>query len=60
MVMGGLQQCYFETWEFNEYLLEQYDILVNLIKTNHGEPPGKTVQQQGLHGSGLGWLIRFL
>jgi len=35
-------------------VLEQYDELVNLIKINHGEPPGKTAQPQGLHGSGLG------
>ena len=30
-----------ETSDFNEYLLEQYDEFVNLIKINHGEPLGK-------------------
>ena len=40
-----------KTWDFNEYLLEQYDEFVNLIKINHGEPPGKTAQPQGLYGS---------
>jgi hypothetical protein len=50
----------FETWDFNVYLLEQYNELVNLIKINHAETSWKTAQPQGLHGSGLVWLIRFL
>ena len=54
MGMGGLQQCYLrhETYGYNFW--NNMMILVNLIKINHGEPPGKTAQPQGLHGSGLG------
>ena len=42
------------TWDMMLYLLEQFDEVMKLIKINHGEPPGKTAQPQGLHGSGLG------
>ena len=32
---------------------EHYDTLIKMIKINNGEPPGKTVQPQGLYDSGL-------
>ena len=50
-------------WVVNENIIldiwftlseELYDSLIMIIKTNHGEPPGKIAQPQELYGSGLG------
>jgi len=42
----------FDTWftQFDEH----YDLLIKMVKINHGEPPGKIVQPQELYGSDLG------